>query len=93
MNNDICHEISKIKSDNFFNLIEEMTGEIEVEILQAQGINNVLSLLRSQDLFHIFQIDCEELQDLRNRACLRLNNGEYMIRPAIKENLDYCINI
>ncbi|CAF4814820.1 unnamed protein product [Rotaria socialis] len=93
MNNDICHEISKIKSDNFFNLIEEMTSEIEVEILQAQGINNVLSLLRSQDLFHIFQIDCEELQDLRNRACLRLNNGEYMIRPAIKENLDYCINI
>lgn len=89
--NNLC-EITKIRCDQFFNLIEEMSSEIEVELLKAQGINNVLSLLRSQDLFCIFNIDCEELNDLKNRACLKLKNGEYMVRPAIKENLSYCIN-
>ncbi|CAF4987434.1 unnamed protein product, partial [Rotaria sp. Silwood1] len=93
MNNSTFFEISKIKSDQFFNLTEEMTSDIEVEILKAQGINNIPSLLRAQDLFSLFKIDCEELQDLRTRACLRLKSGEYMIRPAIKENLDYCINV
>ncbi|CAF1453136.1 unnamed protein product [Rotaria sordida] len=70
-----------------------MSSEIEVEILKAQGINNVLSLLRAQDLYSFFKLDCEELEDLRNRACLKLKNGEYMIRPAIKDNLDYCIAV
>ncbi len=69
-----------------------MTSEIEVEILKVQGINNALSLLRAEDLYLIFKIDCEELEDLRNRACLKLKDGEYMVRPAIKENLEYCIN-
>ncbi|CAF4372110.1 unnamed protein product [Rotaria sp. Silwood2] len=93
MNNNAVLEIGKIKSDHFFHLIKEMTNDIEVEILKVQRINNVLSLLRSQDLFSIFKIDCEKLKDLRNHACLQLKNGEYMIRPAIKENLDYCINV
>ncbi|CAF2794674.1 unnamed protein product [Rotaria sp. Silwood2] len=93
MNNEARLEISNLKSDNFFHFIEEMTSDIEVEILKVQGINNALSLLRSQDMFSIFKIDCEELKDLRKRACLQLKNGEYMIRPAIKENLDYCINV
>jgi hypothetical protein len=93
MNNNDLVDISKIKSDDFFNLIESMTSEIEVEILKAQGINNVLSLLRAQDLYSIFKLDCTELEDLRNRACLQLKGSDYMIRPAIKNNLDYCINV
>ncbi|CAF2813012.1 unnamed protein product [Rotaria sp. Silwood2] len=93
MDNNGFVEISKIKSDAFFDLIESMSSEIEVEILKAQGINNVLSLLRAQDLYSFFRLDCEELEDLRNRACLKLKNGEYMIRPAIKDNLDYCIAV
>lgn len=81
-----------MQSNSFFDAIEAMTSEIEVEILKAQGINNPISLLRAQDLYSIFQIDCEELQDLKSRACLKLKNGEYTVRPAIKTNLDYCIN-
>ncbi|CAF3068161.1 unnamed protein product [Rotaria sp. Silwood2] len=69
-----------------------MTSEIEVEILKCQGINNIPALLRARDLYSIFKIDSEELEDLRNRACLKLKDGEYMIRPAIKDNLAYCIN-
>ena len=93
MNNDTGSEITKIKPDDFFRLIEEMSSDIEAEILKVQGINNVLSLLRSKDLFCIFNIDYEELKDLRSRACVKTNDGGYIIRPAIKENLDYCINV
>ncbi|CAF1002645.1 unnamed protein product [Rotaria sordida] len=91
-NNDFC-EISNIKFNDFYDLIQEMTSDIEVEILKAQGINNVLALLRAKDLDSIFQIDCEELDDLKKRACLKLKSGKYIIRPAIKENLDYCVNV
>jgi hypothetical protein len=89
MNNDTFYEISKIKSDSIVDLIEAMTSEIEVEILKAQGINNIVSLLWAQDLYSIFKIDCEELQDLRNRACLQLKDGA----SSYKLNLDYCINV
>ncbi|CAF4041367.1 unnamed protein product [Rotaria sordida] len=61
--------------------------------IMTQEINNVLALLRAKDLDSIFQIDCEELDDLKKRACLKLKSGEYIIRPAIKENLDYCVNV
>lgn len=91
-NNNFC-EVSNIRFDEFYDLIQEMTSDIEVEILKAQGINNVLALLRAKDLYSIFNIDCEEIDDLKKRACLKQKNGEYMIRPAIKENLDYCINV
>ena len=80
-------------SSSFFHLIESMTSEIEVEILKCQGINNIPALLRSKDLYSIFNIDSEELYDLRKRACLKLNNGQYMIRPAIKDNLEYCMKV
>lgn len=92
MNTNAYLEQDTMNSNSFFQFIEAMTSEIEVEILKVQGINNAFSLLRAQDLYSVFQIDCDELQDLKNRACLKLKNGEYMIRPAIKENLDYCIN-
>jgi len=82
-----------MKSDSFFDLIEAMTSEIEVEILKSQGINNIPALLRAKDLYSIFKIECEELEDLRKRACLKMKDNEYMVRPAIKENLDYCINV
>ena len=82
-----------MNSDMFFQLIESMTSEIEVEILKCQGINNIPALLRAKDLYSIFKIDAQELEDLRKRACLKLKDGEYVIRPAIKNNLDYCINI
>ncbi|CAF1380354.1 unnamed protein product [Adineta steineri] len=93
MNNSGLIEIGKVKSNNFFNFIEELTSSIEVEILKAQGINNALSLLRAQDLYSFFKVDCKKIEDLRNRACLQLTNGAYMIRPAIKDNLDYCIAV
>ena len=80
-------------SSNFFHLIESMTSEIEVEILKCQGINNIPALLRSKDLYSIFNIDSEELYDLKKRACLKLNNGQYMIRPGIKDNLEYCMKV
>ena len=82
-----------MNSDLFFDLIQSMASEIEVEILKCQGINNVPALLRAKDLYSIFKIDCPELDDLKKRACLKLKNGEYMIRPAIKDNLEYCINV
>ncbi|CAF4251921.1 unnamed protein product [Rotaria sp. Silwood2] len=81
-NNDYC-EISNIKFDGFYDLIQELTSDIEVEILKAQGTNNVLALLRAKDLDSIFQIGWEELDDLKKRACLKLKSGEYIIRPAI----------
>ena len=33
-----------------------------------------------------------DLEDLKKRACLKLKDGQYMIRPAIRQNLEYCIN-
>jgi len=82
----------QISSDKFYDLVRSMAGDIEVEILKAQGINNVLSFLRSKDLYLMFNLDCEQLDSLKERACLQLRNGDYMVRPAIKENFDYCIN-
>ena len=92
MDTENISDIGNIKSDVFFRLVEQMTSDIEVEILKAQGINNVRCLLRANDLYSIFKIDSEELEDLRDRACMKLKDGQYMVRPAIKKNLEYCID-
>lgn len=81
-----------ISSDKFYELVRSMTGDIEVEILKEQEINNIASFLRAKDIYSIFDLDCEQLDNLKSRACLQLKNGDYMIRPAIQENFDYCIN-
>ena len=68
-------------------------GDIEVEILKVQCINSVQSLLRSTDLFSIFQLDCDELHELRTRVCWKLNDGTYLVKPVIRDNLRYCVSI
>lgn len=82
-----------MKNNEFFDFVERNAGDIEANILRIQGINNVQSLLRSKDVFEIFQFDCEELQELKSHACLRLNDGNYMVRPAIRENMEYCVHL
>lgn len=82
-----------MKNNEFFDFIEQNAGDIEADILRIQGITNVKSLLRSKDVFAIFQFDCEELQELKSRACLRLNDGNYLVRPAIRQNMEYCVHL
>ena len=82
-----------MRNQEFFQFIETNGGDIEAEILKVQGINNVSSLLRSTDVFSIFRLDCDETQDLRGRACFQLTDETYLVRPAIRENLDYCVSV
>ncbi|CAF0898057.1 unnamed protein product, partial [Didymodactylos carnosus] len=90
---DIPCDLLSITNETFFQLTQQLAGDIEADILKVQGINNIHSLLRAKDLFLIFQLDCDELNNLKTRACLKLKTGEYIIRPGIKQNLDYCISL
>lgn len=45
--------MSNLSFNDFCDLIQSMPGEIEVEILKVQRINNVLSFVRSEDLYSI----------------------------------------
>ena len=90
---DSNYRASNMKHDEFFRFIETTAGDVEVDILKAQSINNVQSLLRSTDLFSLFQLECDELKRLRNRSCFQLNDGTYVVKPAIKNNLQHCVDI
>ena len=87
----VMHRASNIRHDEFFQFIQTTAGDIEADILKAQGINNVHSLLRSTDLFSFFQLECVESAALRQRACFQLNDGSFLVKPVIRNNLQHCI--
>lgn len=79
--------------DEFFRFIETNAGSVEAEILKVQNINNIKTLLRSTDLFSFFQLECDELAALRKNACFQLNDGTFVVKPVIKNNLQHCVDV
>ncbi|CAF1017695.1 unnamed protein product [Didymodactylos carnosus] len=80
------------KNQTFFDYVRNITSDIVVDILQLQEINSTQILLCVENALDILYLDCDELAHLKKRAGFTLNNGDYIIRPGVKESFDFLIN-
>ncbi|CAF1342308.1 unnamed protein product, partial [Didymodactylos carnosus] len=83
-------DILSYSNDQFFDFIKKYVGAVECEILEKQAIKNVRLLLHIKDPFSLFDVNCEDLVDLKRRACfIYPNTNEYVVRPGIKYNIEH----
>ena len=75
--------------DDFYNLISQLAGPDETALFKLQGIRTVNSFLRTSNIFDIFNIDAEEINDIKKQICFILGSDGYIIKPGIKSSIEY----
>ncbi|CAF2110353.1 unnamed protein product [Rotaria magnacalcarata] len=92
---DLCNtsvlpdNIFALKGQEFFHIIRSLVGEVICNILEIQIIDSANNFLNTADVFGILKYDSEEIDEIRIKACFKMRNGEYTIRPGVLNNMDY----
>lgn len=76
-------------NDSFYEFVTQVCGKVEADILRVQGIRNVHSLIRSNNLLAVLEFDCDEVNALKPYACFECKDGSFIIRQDVKLNLEY----
>lgn len=103
MNSDIIINIDDINllpedvmtfyDDKFFSLVRSLCGDIVAELFRVQSINTTRTLLRMNNVFSVPDIDCRELDDLREKVRFNLADGTTIIKPGVINNVHFIINL
>jgi hypothetical protein len=84
-------DVFSLSNDAFFSMIQQLAGEQMVEILKIQLISSTQSLLRTNNIFEIFNINCPALSEIRGEG-----EGEFGIQLSTyrfgRTNLDVHIH-
>lgn len=62
---------------------------MEAQLLKIQCIRTINSFLRINDVFDVFSIDSQEVNDMKRQICLILNDNNFIVKPGIRASLDY----
>ncbi|CAF1092878.1 unnamed protein product [Didymodactylos carnosus] len=77
-------------NDNkFYDFVKNICGETEAELLEVQQIVNAQSLLLTDDVFGIMDVDCPDLIDLKKKISFTLADGSFLLKAGIRENIKY----
>jgi hypothetical protein len=79
--------------EKFFKLIRSFCGKGASDLLSIQAIRSVDSFLSIQDIYTIFELDSEDVQEIQKQCGFRKRNGTYTVKPGIKSSLDYVSNL
>ena len=86
-------DVFSLSNDAFFSMIQKLAGEQMVEILKIQLISSTQSLLRTNNIFEIFNINCPALSEIRKKACFQLDDGSFLVKSGLKNNADHLLNL
>ena len=78
-----CHD------DEFYSIVNQLTGSDEVEFLGIQSIRTANSFLRIKNIFDILTIDSEEINDIKKEICFISNNNSFEIKSGIQGLIDF----
>ncbi|CAF4696827.1 unnamed protein product, partial [Rotaria sp. Silwood2] len=82
--------IFSLHDQKFYDVVIQVTGsQGVVDVLKAQGINNISAFLLTPDIFEILTWDTDEFIDLQKRCAIELRNNTFMIRPGLKANVEF----
>ena len=89
------HDVFSLKNNEFYAFIEGLVGQQIVDILKFQSIASTQSLIRNSNIFDIFNMKCSEpdFLSIRERSCLRLDDGQFIIKIGLVNNLNYLLDV
>ena len=78
-------EILTLSGYEFFQFIKNTLGEPEAHLLNKTSVKSTSSFLLTEDPLDIFNYDVEdeELENLKNQLCFKLKNQKLLIKPGI----------
>jgi len=81
-----------LSKEDFNDLVVEICGKSEANLLKVQGIQNAQSLIRCMNIFSILDIDCDEVNNLKSIVCFQSRNGDYVVKQGVQLNLDNLVD-
>ena len=79
-----------LNDQEFYDVILQITGhQVIVDLLKAQGINNISAFLLTPTVFEVLTWEADEFIDLQKRCSIKLQNNTFIVRPGIKANVEF----
>lgn len=86
-------DVFSLSNDAFLSMVQKLVGEQIVEILKIQLISSTQSLLRTNNIFEIFNLNCPALSEMRRKTCFQLDDGSFLVQSGLKNNLNHLLNL
>ncbi|CAF1242240.1 unnamed protein product [Didymodactylos carnosus] len=79
-------DILTFNGNKFYDFVKNICG---AELLEVQQIANAQSLLLTDDVFGIMDVDCPDLIDLKKKISFTLADGSFLLKAGIRANIKY----
>jgi hypothetical protein len=101
MDNSFCDttilpdNIFSLSNDEFFVVVQKLAGDSIVEMLKLQYINSTKSLLRTENVFNVFSIACNDshLLNIKKKVGFQLDDGTFVVKDGVKSNMNYLLKL
>ena len=84
--------IMSINSPDLFNVVRYHCGEEAVDLMLAQKINDIQTLLRVDDIFALVHLPTDDYRYLKEKVAVELNDGTWSVLIGIQARVDNFIN-
>ena len=84
--------IFSLSTNDLFKMIASECGEEVVDIVKAQGISNIHSLLGVSDILDFVHLPSPALRDLKMKVAWELTDGSWFIMPGFRARVDLFMN-
>jgi hypothetical protein len=85
--------VMSLRDDNFINFVQQEAGDGAAALLEIQGINCVKSLLMTSNVYSIMDVKSKSLDSFKNKYGYLQDDDTFVIKPGIKGNMDYLIDL
>ena len=87
------NNLFNLRDKSFFGGIRSIGGALLSNILECRSMYSPEVLLNTDDVFEIFHYDIPVLSKLKEESCVRLTNGDYVVKPGIRNGLSHLIKL
>ncbi|CAF4460354.1 unnamed protein product [Rotaria socialis] len=85
----LLDDVLTYRDKDFFDLVHKKCGEIVKYLMEKLSIDSIRTLLGVEDdIFSIVEENCSALKDIKERACLCLDDGTVIVKPGLRIDLD-----
>lgn len=84
---DVPNDVMDLDGKDFFHFVKQHSGEKMAKLLEFQDISNASCFLACQDPLEILSLNSDELIDLKQTTCVKLNNDSFVVLPGIKTKI------
>ncbi|CAM4966880.1 unnamed protein product [Rotaria socialis] len=86
---ELLDDVLTYRDKDFFDLVHKKCGEIVKYLMEKLSIDSIRTLLGVEDdIFSIVEENCSALKDIKERACLCLDDGTVIVKPGLRIDLD-----